>query len=101
MGVDYYECNKCGCGFRDDSDYCIYCSCGSHFCDESCADPVYNETERKQGYYLEPESCCVCRNEHCTDYGLLQFLLGHFNISRGDAEKLYFEANPKVPKKQE
>lgn len=103
MGVDYYECNKCGFGFRDDSEYCVYCDCGAHFCSKDCANPTYEtRIEKLKEFGSERDyeyeaciSCCVCNNEHCTDYALLQFLLGHFNISIDEAKELYFKANPK------
>ena len=98
MGVDYYECNKCGRGFRDDSDYCVYCDCGNHFCNEKCAQPEYEAREEDDDAWQQCVSCIVCRNEHCTDYALLEFLLKHFSISKKDAEKLYFKANPRIPK---
>ena len=64
MGVDYYECHKCGRGFRDDSNYCIYCGCGAHFCNDICAQPKYETVEETDDddSYEECVSCVICRN---------------------------------------
>lgn len=95
MGVDYYECHKCGRGFRDDSDYCIYCGCGAHFCNDICAQPKYETVEETDDddSYEECVSCVICRNQHCTDYALLQFLLEHFSLTKEKALEMYFEKN--------
>jgi hypothetical protein len=100
MGVDYYECHKCGFGFRDDSDYCIYCGCGAHFCSKECADPKYETVycEKYDKDYEECISCVVCRNQHCTDYALLKFLLDHFSLTKETALQMYFEKNKPEPK---
>ena len=36
MGVDYYQCQSCDTGYRDDSDYACYCDCGGNFCHKDC-----------------------------------------------------------------
>lgn len=94
MGVDYYACNFCNTGFRDDSEYCVYCGCGAHFCCEDCAKPKYELVKDKYGYeYKECVSCVVCRNQYCTDHALLKFLLEHFSLSKEKALEMYFDKN--------
>jgi uncharacterized C2H2 Zn-finger protein len=93
MGVDYFECHKCGFGFRDDSDYCVYCGCSAHFCSKNCAKPIFEKVccDGDDYEYDECVSCCVCRVEHCTTEGLLNFLLEHFSLTKDKAEELYYE----------
>lgn len=93
MGVDYYQCNFCDTGFRDDSDYCVYCNCGAHYCCKNCAKPKYELIEDGDDSYEQCISCVVCRNQHCTDYALLMFLLEHFSLSKEKAIEMYFEKN--------
>ncbi len=98
MGVDYYQCHKCRTGFRDDSDYTIYCECGAQFCSKTCADPEFTwipEGDDPDFQYEQCISCCICRVEHCSQYALLNFLLEHLNLTYEQAEKLYFEKNKK------
>ena len=99
MGVDYYECDKCSFGFRDDDERVIWCeSCCAKFCSKECAKPVMElntaKMEEVPEDYEEYEvcvECCVCRKEHCSDDALLSFLLKHLELDREQAEKLYFE----------
>lgn len=100
MGVDYYECDSCTLGFRDDSDYCAYCQCGCKFCSVKCGNldnyrEEYEETEDNEFYQGDPIdpnkpiTCVICRKEKHTVYGLLQALLTHFNITEEDAIKIW------------
>lgn len=97
MSVDYSQCDSCKLGYRDDSDWACYCDCGSNFCGAICGKlknyKPYNEDEDEnyEGQRIDrsnPITCIVCREEIFTDYGLLQGLLFHFNITRDQAIEL-------------
>lgn len=107
MGVDYYECDSCDFGFRDDSEYCAYCECGAKFCSVKCGklhnyreeyeevagdDDDDSDHDHYRGDRLEetqPITCVICRKEKHTPYILLQALLKHFNITEKEAVKIW------------
>jgi hypothetical protein len=94
MGVDYYQCDKCSFGFRDDSDYCIYCECGAKFCSEECSKienyGEWNEDEETFRIDINKDITCICcRKQHATDEMLFQALLKHFKITRNQAFKIW------------
>lgn len=104
MGVSYYECDACILGFRDDSDYCAYCECGSKFCSIKCG-KLHNyreeydegeteEEDRYRGDRLDessPITCVMCRKEKWTHYMLYQCLLKHFNLTEKEVIKIWKE----------
>lgn len=100
MGVDYYECDACGLGYRDDSNYIAYCECGQQFCSKQCAklknskaydqdDPDFDHNLFVRLDKLKLVTCCICRKERHTTYVLLNALLKHYNLSIEDAEKIW------------
>jgi hypothetical protein len=117
MGVDYLKCDGCDNGYRDDSEYCCSCDCGSSFCRLGCGklenyfNPYLldenngrrievNEDENSprweewdNGNYViddkTPITCVICRKESHNDYVLLQALLKHFNLTKAQAVKIY------------
>lgn len=105
MGVDYYECDGCALGFRDDSDYCAWCECGSKFHTVQCGklqnyqilDELDEDDPRYDDYVNgehridmnQPITCVICRKEKHTPYILLQALLKHFNLSEKEAVKIW------------
>lgn len=97
MGVDYYTCSNCGTGYRDDSEYCCYCDCGSNFCDDDCGKLKnftyeYDEDDPEKGHAIVkgiPITCVICRKESANDYVLLEALLKHFKLTRKQAFKIY------------
>jgi hypothetical protein len=116
MGVNYYECDGCGTGYRDDSDYCVHCECGNSFCGLSCGklenyfnphlpdyrgrdhkiaddDPRHNQWD--EGYFgideTKPITCVICRKEKENNDVLLEALLKHYKITRKQAIKIWKE----------
>src|SRR5271165_4308841 len=94
MGVDYYQCDACGFGFRDDSDYCVWCECGAKFCSESCGEmdnySEWNDVEQTNRFDLNKDITCVCyRKEHATSDMLLGALLEHYSITRDQAIEIW------------
>lgn len=95
MGVDYYTCDRCDHGFRDDSEYYRTCDCGYCFCSAECGklqniQEEYNE--KTNTYALDentPITCVFCRKEDSTTYDLFNALLKHYNISLDDAVKIW------------
>lgn len=114
MGVDYLQCSGCDRGYRDDSEYCATCDCGSSFCHKECGalenyysfddlekddpkgekpdyDQLYDDLEN--GYNAKdktkPITCCICRKERSNHYVLFQALLQHYNITEADAFEIY------------
>ncbi len=100
MSVDYYQCDSCNIGYRDDSQYACACECGANFCSLECgkldnyADPANQEEpdEDDSAYqdYIDGNcridknkhiTCLICRKEKFTDYGLLHVLMEHFNLT--------------------
>lgn len=100
MGVDYYQCDHCVTGYRDDSDYCAWCDCGAKFCHMDCGKLVnfhyeYNEDDG-QGYAIVkdvPITCVLCRLEAANDHGLLKALLKHYGINKEQAFEIYKKQN--------
>jgi hypothetical protein len=106
MGVDYFTCQSCNTGYRDDSDYACYCDCGCNYCNNDCGKLEnfkyeYDDEDCPTGVdYVEgshaidrdkPITCIMCRKEAVTDYILLNFLLKHVNMTREQVTKLYKE----------
>lgn len=94
MGVDYFECDNCSLGFRDDSDYCVWCECGAKFHSKECGKldnyGEWNDDEQTNRIDLDKDITCVCcRKEHATDYMLLQALLEHYHITRAQAVAIW------------
>lgn len=110
MGVDYLQCDGCSSGFRDDSDYCVTCDCGSMFCNKICGklenyysfrdlekqkvsddDPRWEELENGHNHLdkSKPITCCICRKERYNHHVLLQALLQHFNLTEEEAFEIY------------
>lgn len=115
MGVDYLQCSGCDRGYRDDSEYCVYCDCGNGFCGLSCGklknyfnphlpdetngkDPEIDEKDPRWAEWDEGNfavnanksiTCVVCRKQHATDEVLLFALLKHYKITRKDAIKIW------------
>jgi hypothetical protein len=104
MGVDYYECDHCGYGFRDDSEYAAWCECGAHFHSVDCGklgnyqviegadenDPRYDDWINGD-HRIDPDkdiSCVICRKEVFTDTGLLNALMKHYKLTRKQVEKI-------------
>lgn len=89
MGVDYYQCQSCKLGYRDDSDYATYCDCGGNFCSKECGKVTnlkeqndYTENDYESGDFRIDKTldvtCVLCRKEQITDYILLNALLKHY-----------------------
>lgn len=101
MGVDYYQCDSCGRGFRDDSEYCAYCDCYNKFCTSKCGKLENYKDEYDEddgGNRIDPDkdvTCVICRNEKYTDYTLLKAVLQHFNITREQAINIWRSENKK------
>lgn len=98
MGVDYYQCTGCSRGFRDDSEYCVFCECGNCYCSEECGKldnyKEWNEETDSHRVDLEKDvTCTVCRNENYTDYTLLEAVCKHFNITRNQAVDIWRTLN--------
>lgn len=94
MGVDYHRCDGCEFGYRDDSEYVVYCDCGGRFCSKECGQLDNYDGSSADGQAIDdskPITCVVCRKEKSTDYVLLQALLRHFDLSLEDAEKIWRE----------
>jgi len=82
--MDYYNCAKCNEIFSGSSSVCECCTgCENIFCCKTCAELI-----EKDG---EDTSCCICRDEHITDYMLLIYFLNKYNLSRKEAMDLCFE----------
>lgn len=87
MGVDYYQCASCNTGFRDDSDYCVWCECGKV---DNYGE--WNDEEETNRIDLDKDiTCVICRQESYTDYTLLESVLKHFKITRKQAIKIWRE----------
>ena len=109
MGVDYFECESCNLGFRDDSDYCIWCECGCGFCSIQCGrvqncleNYIEGEDDESQDRYRgdridldKPVTCIICRAEKYTTYTLFQALLDHFNLTKEQAIDIWRAQNKK------
>lgn len=96
MGVDYYQCDSCNTGYRDDSEYACCCDCGGIFCSDICGkltNFTYEYDENgADGNAIDaavPITCVLCRFQKATDFGLLEALLKHYNITRADAFEIY------------
>lgn len=108
MGVDYYQCDGCGRGYRDDSEYACYCDCGCNFCNLKCGkldnylDPATkDEPEKNDPRYQDylngechidkskPITCVICRKESYTETALLEALLEHYRITRSQAMEIW------------
>lgn len=110
MGVDYYQCDGCDNGYRDDSEYACFCDCGSKFCNSVCGklqnyysfedlerqkvdenDPRWEELENGLNHIDKdkPITCCICRKEKYNHYVLFHALLRHYNITEEDAFEIY------------
>ncbi len=101
MGVDYYQCDHCSFGFRDDSDYCVWCDCGAKFCHADCGVLTnfhyeYDEGDPERGNAIikgVPITCVLCRLEGANERGLLEALLKHLSITREQAFEIYKKQN--------
>jgi hypothetical protein len=84
MGISFYSCAACGCGFSDYShdEYtrCEYCD--AVFCSHKCANTQYRTDDPDERE--EPE-CCLCRKINASDAVLLQFCLKKLNLTREQA----------------
>lgn len=105
MGVDYYECDNCSVGFRDDSPYCVWCECGAKFHSVECGklenyqvlEDIDEDDPRYEDYINgecridvnKPYTCLICRKEVIRDEELLDFLLKRGNLTREQAVELY------------
>lgn len=100
MGVDYYQCQSCDRGYRDDSDYATYCDCGANFCNKKCGKVTnlkeqddYTEADHESGDYRIDKTlsttCVLCRKEQVTDYILLNALLKHYTLTREQVIDIY------------
>lgn len=92
MGVDFYTCANCGDTFPDCSYYFSCYICYHHFCSNECGDRKVEENPRDPDGslgYEEITTCKLCRKEDATDHQLLNFLLGHFKLTREQAMELY------------
>ena len=105
MGVDYYKCDGCGRGYRDDSEYACFCNCGSMFCSEQCGKlenyAVLEEQDEGDPRYQDwidgncqidkdkPITCCICRKESYNEQVLLYALLQHYGITKEQAVEIY------------
>jgi hypothetical protein len=96
MGVDYYQCDSCDRGYRDDSEYAASCDCGGMFCSDTCGELEnftyeYDEEDGK-GHAVDasrPITCVLCRLQKATDFGLLAALLKHYGLTRDEAFEIY------------
>lgn len=108
MSRDYRECAKCNLGI--DSEFGAWCECGNFFCSTGCGSvdnyqDSYDEEEEDSYDFDEslihrkdkktPITCCICREEHFTDYILLNGLLEKLNLTREDAISLLKKTNRK------
>ena len=114
MSVDYSQCDGCDRGYRDDSDCCVTCDCGSSFCYRKCGkldnyysfedlekqkvdeeDPRWEELENGHNHTdkSKPITCCICRKEKYNHYVLLQALLRHYSLTEEDAFEIFKKQN--------
>ncbi|CAB4196575.1 hypothetical protein UFOVP1290_95 [uncultured Caudovirales phage] len=108
MGVDYCSCNKCGIGFRNDSDYCRWCECGNRFCSMKCAklknyqeDEDEDDEDDEYSNRIDKDldiTCCICRNEIYNDYILFQALMAEYNLTRDQVIEIWKKQNNKGKK---
>jgi len=104
MGADYYTCDSCNMGYRDDSDFACNCDCGSNFCHKDCGKLEnftyeYDDPDCPTGEdYVEgshhvdedlPITCTICRKEVATDYILLEVLLRKCNLTREQVMEMW------------
>lgn len=105
MGVDYYQCDSCNLGYRDDSDTACSCDCGSMFCRHKCGKlenwAEMEEPEEDDPKYQawlngncridmdKPTTCVICRKEKENDRVLLYALFEHYGITRDQAFEIY------------
>lgn len=105
MGVDYYKCDSCDIGYRDDDESGCFCDCGGSFCSAQCGklenftydyDEGEDDSSQGNGYALikgVPITCVLCRLVKATDFGLLNALLKHYGITRERAFEIYKKEN--------
>jgi hypothetical protein len=99
MSVDYYTCDKCGHGFRDDSDDYRHCKCGYCFCSAECGklENIQEKYDEKTDSYAVdkniPITCIFCRKESYTTSDLFNALVAHYNLSPEDVVKIWKEQN--------
>lgn len=93
MGADYYTCQNCNVGYRDDDNYCCYCECGGNFCTKNCGKlENYNHKYDDDSYRIDknnPITCVLCRKEKYTDYILLQSIYKHYNLTKEDVINIW------------
>jgi len=105
MGVDYYQCDGCDTGYRDDSEYACGCDCGGMFCSDICGkltnftydfEDEDEDGDPGKGNAIDasaPITCVLCRAERATDFGLLSALLKHYKLTREEAFEIYKKQN--------
>ena len=99
MGIDYYVCSVCGDTFPDCGEY-YTCSCGRHYCCQSCADEdgainpcdncefeKYSDVCKKNGdcdgeLDYDFASCKICRHEEYEDDSILKYLLEKLKLTK-------------------
>lgn len=84
MGVDFLTCSKCERNYPDCGEGYTWCVCGYSFCSKKCAELKYEKEDDD-----EPESCCICREEHIRPEALLNFLLNYYSLTLEQAERMY------------
>ena len=69
MGVDYYNCERCGEIFADCGDFRNCNECGTRWCGSDCAEadgyvsPIIIDEDGEEMTDYENESCGYCRGE--------------------------------------
>ena len=112
MGVDFFDCDKCGRSVCDCGDYWACEECGTRTC-RPCADtfPVREYTDDDLDEDLDEDDeypdddgqiiCPFCAGDEATDSDLLGFAIKAMRTTRDKLMKRYKAAKGKQPKEDQ